>query len=452
MLEIEFIFIAAGFLTAINILTTASLYRKLGASLSFRSPDPFTYLFYSQLFLAVIGSYLILLSLDNTDWLTYLDPNDPVRLLGWLIVQYCFIALGCAMLFSKALLLDKRLEKAFFEKLKTPRRHHAENWIILLSLSLICSLAALYCYRVVGYIPALKIFEASGTGLAVVRSDTKLGFQGMSFVRDSFFIGLSQIVALFILSLCLTHPAKRSYRFVLFIAFLCVFFSTTFNLEKGGIVNFVVSAIAMYVYCGNKFSLFRIGLFGLIVFTTVILAYIVTFGDHVDASYLADEISGRILIAQVAGVFMTLSAVPDAIPFVGLTGIRVIADAFGYIQSEGSPRLIMSFFWPKEVGAGLLGFMSSYFPAEAYGNFGFAGVLLAPLVVGLVFICYMSFFMRLHNPHLGAASVVFIIFHLPLTSNFSYFYYSPGLILLAAVIFAIDKICAKIGKNVTSAQ
>jgi hypothetical protein len=180
--------------------------------------------------------------------------------------------------------------------------------------------------------------------------------------------------------------------------------------------------------------------FTVLIALLIISAYFLTLGNDITFSYLLDEISGRIFIAQVAGVFMTLSVFPDKFNFIGLDGINIWATAFDFPQSEGVPRIVMRYFWPTEVDSGLLGYMSSYFPSEAYGNFGVLGVLIAPFFVGMITIAYIAIFMRLRNVHLGSALVIYIIFNLPYTSNFTAFYYNPGLLLLIFSIVIFDSL------------
>jgi oligosaccharide repeat unit polymerase len=440
MLMTDLTLIVAGALTALNIYATRYLYKRLGASLNLKTPDPYTYLFISQLVFAVLGSYFVLLSFDSTDWLTYLESDNPVRLLGWFIVQYSFFAMGISMVFAQCLSIKSRLRINFHKRLASYTPNIFHEYKIIIFFFFILTISGFYVFWTIGYIPLFKLSESTGTALAVIRSETKLGFGGMGFIRDNFFMGLSQILALYVFSLYLSCKSSCIYKFTFFALIIVALISTTTNLEKGGFAIFLISLVSMYAYRGNSFSIYKIIILGLVVLFFIILAYRLTIGEHVDATYLVSEITGRIFIAQVAGVFMTLSVFPEPIPFVGFDGIGIFAKLFDYAQNEGSPRLVMSYFWPKEVELGLNGFMSSYFPAEAYGNFGVTGVLLAPFIVGIVTVAYIFIFIRLRNPHLGAACIVYIIFNLPFTSNFSFFYYSPGLWILTVFIVSSDKI------------
>lgn len=436
----EFSVLLMGFVTVVNVTVTGFFYKRIGASLKLTYPDPLTYLFYSQLLFAVVGSYLVVLNIDNTDWLSYLDNNSSDRLVGWLFVQYSFFALGVTMAVAWPLLNNKKLLHMMRDThfSSAPLGWRARGGIVVLLL--ITSIAGFYTFWIMGYIPLLKIFESTGAALAVYRSETKFEFQGLSFIRDIFFKGLSHIAALYVFSIYLSYNKGIFVKISLIASIILVFLSATSNLEKGSFLIFIISMFSLYAFKGRKISGFGISAGAMFLFVLLVIAYIATFGDHVDTAYLVSEISGRIFIAQVAGVFMTISAFPDKIPFVGLDGIGVLSNIFGFVQSEGAPRLVMSYFWPKEVDLGLLGFMSSYFPAEAYGNFGLPGVLVAPVIVGVVTAAYLAIFVRLRNPHLGTACIVYIIFNLPFTSNFSYFYYSPGLLLLVVFVVMFDRL------------
>jgi hypothetical protein len=75
-IDADLFIVLTGAFTFFNLIATGYLYRNLGASLNISSPDPFSYLFFSQVLFAIIGSYLVVANLENSEWLSYLNKND----------------------------------------------------------------------------------------------------------------------------------------------------------------------------------------------------------------------------------------------------------------------------------------------------------------------------------------------------------------------------------------
>jgi hypothetical protein len=423
--------------TVVTAIITFRLYRWAGARFDLKSIDPLTYIYFLQLIMASLGSYIIGANLVANDWVNYLSPMDPVRVIGWGIVQYGFFAgaLGLLIglkLFNRNEPVASLLRNTSFRDNR--RSYHLMVWVILFT---ICVGAGLHVYTALGGFPLLSALSSNGDTLAAVRSKTKLGFSGITFIRDFGFIATSQIIAYYSYSLKLGNPNSRVFGTLFWLSLVLAILGLTINLEKGPLVIFFFSLMVIRFFHGRRSSMWAQTLSFLLLACLLVVTYLLTLGFDRTVWFFVDEIMGRILIAQVAGVFMTLSVFPEQYDFVLFSGIGVFSDAFGGPQSEGSPRIVMQHFRPIEVAAGLLGYKSSFYVAEAYGNFGAVGVLISPFIVGGVTAFYFIFFRRFQNKHLGVAGVTFIAFNLPYTSNFSAFYYNPGLWILLLILLLI---------------
>ncbi len=428
------------FVTILVAMATSEFYRLSGARFQLTRIDPLSYVFYLQFFMASVGSFLIAANLVDNDWINYMSSQDNNRLLGWLIVQYGFLGCGLGIFVTRTFFGTQKLERYFFRALgkQNPSTdYHLLIWSCLLILWLG---SAIHVYLAVGGFPILSAFSSSGDALAVIRSQTKLRFDGIAFVRDYGFVGISQILAYYAYSLKLQYEQRFVFRFLFLISVVIATLGLTLNLEKGPIVIFFFSLLVLRFFHNRASSvLFQIVIFlGLL--TLLVGIYFLVLGTDRTVMELTEEILGRIFVAQVAGVFMTLSIFPSQYEFIGLTGIGLISDAFGGLQSSGSPRIVMEHFRPNEVSLGLLGYKSSFFVAEAYGNFGLLGVILSPFLVGALTAIYQTFFMKFKNLSLGVAGLIYVIFNLPYTSNLTAFYYNPGLWILLFVLMLLGNI------------
>ncbi|MBK57149.1 MAG: hypothetical protein CMC84_07685 [Flavobacteriaceae bacterium] len=420
--------------TVIIALITYRFYRLSGARFELTSIDPLTFIYFLQLIMASVGSYIIAANLIDNDWINYLAPTEAVRFIGWGVVQYGF--LGCSIgIFLGLKIFDRQHSRLnFLDNLSSkdvPKASHAVIWIFLFCL---CFASGLHVYLSIGSFPIFSAFSSIGEALAIIRSDTKLGFPGVVFIRDFGFVALGQILAYYSYSLKLRYRKSIGPRILYWISLVIAFLALTLNLEKGPIVIFFFSLLVIRFFHGHRSSPMAQGLVFFLIGSLLVGTYLVTFGTDLPVEYFVEEIMGRIFIAQVAGVFMTLSIFPSEYDFVFFSGIGVLSDAFGGSQSAGSPRMVMEHFRPTEVAAGLLGYKSSYFVAEAYGNFGIIGMLLSPFIVGAITSLYFAILKKFKNQNLAIAGITYITFNLPYTSNFASFYYNPGLWILLLIL------------------
>lgn len=420
--------------TAAIAFITYRFYRLSGARFELTCIDPLTYIYFLQLIMASIGSYIVAANLIDNDWINYLAPTDAVRFIGWGVVQYGF--LGCSIgIFLGLKIFDRHHSRVnFFDNLSCkdiPWTSHIVIWIFLFGL---CAASGLHVFWSIGSIPLFSALSSIGDALAIIRSDTKLGFSGVAFIRDFGFVAMGQLLAYYTYSLKLRYQASMSLKILYWISLVIAILGLTVNLEKGPIVIFFFSLLVIRFFHGRRSSPMAQGFAFLLIGGLLVGTYLLTLGTDLTPSYFVEEILGRILVAQVAGVFMTLSIFPMEYDFVLFSGIGALSDAFGGSQSVGSPRMVMQHFRPVEVAAGLLGYKSSYFVAEAYGNFGLIGVLFSPFIVGAITSFYFTILKRFQNPNLAIAGITYITFNLPYTSNFTAFYYNPGLWILLLIL------------------
>jgi len=426
-------------LTLANIYISSRIYRKLGSSLSLRSLDPYSYLFFSQLFFCVLGSSFISSDLFQTEILYALGKSSFVYFLGWLTVQYSFVALAYALYLFNSSLANCSTIFIFRTRLSNPIRHRSLNVMLTSLIFIVLLLATIYVVSSNLYHPLIMVFNFSSEALAQIRSETKIGFPGIAFIRDYLFSGLAQIFSLYLFSVLLQKTTP--VRCTLFIfSILLAFYATTFNLEKGPFIIYLISLLSMESLHGRVISKARIialvfALAGLLLFF-----YLLTLGFDRPFSYFINEILGRIFLAQVSGVYLSLYTFPHYHDFIGFSGLSLFASALSLHPSDGVGRVLMSLYWPLEVKQGLLGYLSSYFPSEAYGNYGFSGLLLSPFIVALSTSLLTFLSLSFRNYHLGSSVFVYSLFNLPFTSSFVPFFYNPGLLFLLLILFSFDRI------------
>lgn len=99
---------------------------------------------------------------------------------------------------------------------------------------------------------------------------------------------------------------------------------------------------------------------------------------------------GRILFTQVATLFLHIDAFPQKIPFLnGASFSSKFKWIFENASFQRSGRIVMEIYSPEAVAEGTAGVMNTLFVGEAYANFGIIGVLVAPIIFGVIIAIFM---------------------------------------------------------------
>src|SRR5690606_30295111 len=89
---------------------------------------------------------------------------------------------------------------------------------------------------------------------------------------------------------------------------------------------------------------------------------------------------------------------------------------------------------PDAVASGRAGVMNTLFVGEAYANFGWLGVFISPLVVGLVI--QSIYVLVISQPRGPVNMCIFILmfYSMPITGGFADFIWNPGWIFIFLVL------------------
>jgi hypothetical protein len=104
------------------------------------------------------------------------------------------------------------------------------------------------------------------------------------------------------------------------------------------------------------------------------------------------------------------------------------------VEHEKSTRILMKMFNPEGVRAGTAGVVASLFVADAYANFGMAGLLISPLIVGFILQGLHSLTTSFPKNPVTAALVPVLMFQIPIIAGFAGIVWNVGLVFILAVI------------------
>jgi hypothetical protein len=159
--------------------------------------------------------------------------------------------------------------------------------------------------------------------------------------------------------------------------------AVTSDGQKLPILNYLLALFFIRGFIRGGFTLARIISIALLTVFLISLLYIVTTG-HLEIG-LAQGPIGRILMTAVAGVPLHFMIFPSLHPFLqGASFPGWLAGTLFGVEHARSARVIMEIINPAAVESGTAGVINTLFIAEAWANFGWAGLIAAPFIVGFV--------------------------------------------------------------------
>jgi hypothetical protein len=148
-------------------------------------------------------------------------------------------------------------------------------------------------------------------------------------------------------------------------------------------------------------------------------------------------ITGRVLLSQTAGIYLAYKVFPNVYDFIGIRSLsRWISLLFGLNHSERSARMLMEYFNPKGVANGAAGVLNSLFIQEAWADFGMIGIILSPLVVGIIIGCIFQYFLKKPKTPLYVGTLTYLSLRMPMNGG-NEFIYPLFFLFILAIIFCI---------------
>jgi len=202
------------------------------------------------------------------------------------------------------------------------------------------------------------------------------------------------------------------------LSFIVTSFSMTTSIEKGPFMWYLVSLLMVYILIKNKgyFSLIKM-LIALPFFLLIIGFIYVQFMGASNVYIGFKAAFSRILTGQIQGVYHYLSVFPEKKDF--LLGLSMPNP--GGIFPWEPYRLtveVMNIVFPAQYNSnGVVGSMPTFFWGEMYANFGYLGILIPPVFIGILLYWFNFQFIRLKSSPLIVAAFVWFVLHFRVLSG-----------------------------------
>jgi len=429
------------------LIISILLFKSVSGSLSLTKPNLNSLIFYYSLLVSsYIGSLLIALDIDHYYMINKLD-HEIYRYIGFAAVSFVMIALPLTMLVVNKIIgfdaksefnayLKKPVEKTFSQR--------SEFYFLFLGISLVSMLAVAYTLLKTHQVPLFALLKGNLSEIGSLRIGAARGFGGNVYIRNIFAIALTPLLSL--IAYVYAVKTKQLKWFFLFLAlFGCAIVISVYDLSKSPIFFYIIMFIFVRIYIG-KTVLTRGKIYALTITgaVAIVIMYVFIQGvTDVNAffSYSSGPI-GRIILAQISPTFLHLDIFGNSIPFLnGRSLPSIITSWFGIDQLEQvrSARLVMANAFPNRIEDGTGGVLNTLFIAEAYANFGYLGIILGTIYVGILVQLIYIIFIRLPKNPVFLCLFIYFSINIPrtLVGGFTDFLFNPVWIFITFLFAGI---------------
>ena len=390
-----------------------------------------SWLFYYYILIYVVIGTILIVNGFQTLQVKYLSDIDKFS--TWFAIMYSLIALPIGMLISKACFLRKTTIKEAFHKYLMINFEHSRNEKYYFG-TLFCAIMLFFIYLVI-YLHGIPILKVYFGNLSIIQSlqlrhFVEAGLPGFARISYKFMVFLAPILSY---SACFYWKKKPSLlRFLFFVATFCMaVLAVTFNLNKAPVLLYLLGFLFVAVFLKKKVNISKIIILMLICFVLAALFFI--FLKNMDIYIAIKSEFYRIFIAQIEGTFGAFHLYPSIIPF-SYDRHSIISQIITLKHHFIIPREIMAYYQPGGVASQTAGQMSSYFIQEAWGSFGFVGLILSPIWVGFIIESLYIFFLKQKKTALLAGLFVYFSVYSIINGSFIEYIFNKFYFLLICVL------------------
>ena len=426
------------------LLLSFYIFRYAAGSMSLFKLNMVSYNYYVQLIIySFIGATLVALDLSD-HYVINRFPNHDFRLMIWGIIAYTILSTGIGMvLFQKLFfhvshrLIRKSLNNFHLEWQKNTSQH---DLYVLLAFSFVAILGVAYTYYYLEKLPWLYFLMGAVNEAAEARIQAGRHFAGIEYIKNILALGLTPILCYIAYCYKLRYKEFR-FKALFYILFISSVMILIYNSEKAPILMFFIGFLMLDVLLTGRIKRSYFIAIGGLVFALVIGMYTLLGADADAFLSINSGPLGRIFQSQVEGMYVHFFIFPDIYPFLDGAGLPgSIATLLDFDKHLDSARMAMEYMSPSAIANGTAGVINTLFIGEAWANFGWIGVIIAPLIVGPYWnALYVLFIHYLPKHPFFMGFYAYTCMHFPLTGGFISLFINPGYWALAILIVVMYK-------------
>ncbi|MGB3100671.1 MAG: oligosaccharide repeat unit polymerase, partial [Psychrobacillus psychrotolerans] len=288
-------------------------------------------------------------------------------------------------------------------------------------------------------VPLYELLKGNTSELAKMRIDASRGISGIDvYIRNIFAIALTPVLS--IIAFIYTTQSKALYwKIVFFLLFMSSLVITTYDLAKSPIFFYVIMLLLAGVFTQTlKLNWKKISAFVISGTVLLVIMYIAIQGVTEVESFLSYNSGpiGRIILAQISPFFLHLDTYSHSIAFLEMKGLPSFIAGIFDVEQVRSARMVMENVFPENVDKGTGGVLNTIFIGEAFGSFGYVGVIVCIIYVAAVIQLLYIAFLRLPKTPVVIALTVYFTINIPrtLVGGAADFFFNPIWIIMTVVL------------------
>lgn len=419
-------------------------FKKASGTLKVNLINISSFAFYILMAFEFIGITLIYLGFRDHYIIKELNDNSVINVTYW-SMAYVMVLLPIVMILANRFIFKiKNMKETYIDNIKKEvileNSKVQQRIFILVTLALIiCFIAMIYVFYCIGYFPLLKYFD-SNFDFATERININRNFAGNVYIKNIIMIFLTPVLS-YIAYIYMRTTKEKKWIILFIISFILSLIVKTYDFSKGPVIYYICYFFIIEVMLGKTFKLKKILPYLIIAIVLILVLYYVIMGYNGSIFSLTTGPVSRIVMSQAGALLLHFDAFPDKTDYLnGHSFPPFTKILFGDGEYDvRSGRSVMEVYFPENVDDGTAGVMSTAFLGEAYANFGFVGVAISPIIVGLIFSAILCIYLKSKKTPLNIILYLecFIIFTTVLNAGFVEFFYNVQFVLTLMVIFGL---------------
>jgi len=428
-------------ISIIIVLTSYFLFKSVAGSMALNRLNMISVIFYFYLvFVSYIGAVFIAKGFGSNPVLN--NVKHETRLFGWIVVSYVMIAVPIGIRIVRWFFRIKHIENiynkyVFGDIVPLMSKNDSYIKLSLFFLSFLCLLSTFYVIYFVGEIPQINFFSFTSQADALLeRNKINRGFMGIYAIKSVFFEHLTPLLSLISYAYYRMTNSKKDKYWFYFMLFLTLFM-LTFTLAKSPLIGYGIMFMILRVYIDGFIMWKRFLFSSLLGLGGIILMFFVV-ARNADINIVLQMLFNRIFFNQISGTFLMLEIFPELYEHIGFSSIsKPISDIFFGGYSDPATRLAMKFAFPGASSEGLMNLLSTLFIGEAWANFGWLGLIISPVYVGVIIGVFYYLILTSRKTPIFLGFLAYFSFKVNFASQFNqYIYNSVVFIIIFIFLFS----------------
>lgn len=422
-MEFSFLFLILSFFLVFPLLTLKKVHFGKIRVLNF-----FNVWFFVFILLGFMGSLITILGgADDSYFIGGMLYKENVIQTGSMFILWSGLGMFYSFLIF-LLIIDRDGKLKWTNIVNKDEQDSSGEYLVILLFSILSFFSFVYYQLMVYPSPLLLALQGDALQAAIRRIEIT---KDLSLYANTYVVAFGNIIAqIFSIQLVIRNRKSNKERLlkICMITLSVLFILTT--SEKAPIIFYIFSLFMAYGFSKRKILKLNIRI---ILYFTGLLFFIYYLVVSSDIYQIKKLIFERIFFAQMAIVYYSYDYYNSS-NFIGLNSLSGIFNKiFDLSQEPPSSEILMKVYFNEMLAGGGWNINGIYI-SEAWSNFGWFGVILAPIYVGFV-VCLLYVILARTNSSFGKALLVFYTCcSFSFATSFNIFLYNTIFVLLVFVL------------------